>query len=60
MEKSVHELNQDELEELRGTSYNYTNTDSDVLDDITSSDDIPMGDVFYIMRVLHFIMMTFL
>jgi hypothetical protein len=27
--------------------------DSDVLDDITSSDDIPMGDV-YIMRVLFY------
>jgi hypothetical protein len=60
MEKSVHELNQDELEELRGNYFTTTtNTDSDVLDDITSSDDIPVM-LFYIMRVLHFIMMTFL
>jgi hypothetical protein len=50
MEKSVHELNQDELEELRGNYFvQLQNTDSDVLDDITSSDDIPMGDV-----ILHY------
>jgi hypothetical protein len=35
MEKSVHELNQDELEELRGNYFvQLQNTDSDVLDDI--------------------------
>ena len=44
--KTVHKLNKDELEELRGNYFvQLQETDSDVLDNIVSADEIPINDV---------------
>lgn len=45
--RTVHELNIDELEELRGAYFAQLDEcgDEDVLGDITEPEDIPMGNV---------------
>lgn len=44
--RTVHELNQTELEELRGNYFSQLeDTDPDVLGDISTAEEIPMSDI---------------
>jgi sulfur relay (sulfurtransferase) DsrC/TusE family protein len=54
--RTVHELNQNELEELREAYFQQlTETDSEVLGDISSANEIPMENIISHYEEIYFV-----